>query len=79
MRIEDVLKKENLNKHFIEDYSDSIWKVVPDCEDEECEMLILENIENNLNITEFHYLSEIVKMEFKELTKEELDELVEFC
>ena len=68
MKIWEVCKKENVNKHYL-DSNNNMWKVISvpeDSEDsEEVEEIELISNTDNSFISDYYYVSELLKLEFK--------------
>ena len=65
MKICEVCKKENINKHYL-DCNNNIWKVISVSEDsEEVEEIELISNTDNSFISDYYYVSELLKLEFK--------------
>ena len=62
MKIWEVCKKENINKHYL-DSNNNIWKVISVSEDSE-EIELISNTDNSF-ISDYYYVSELLKLEFK--------------
>lgn len=64
MKIWEVCKKENINKHYL-DSNNNTWKVISVPEDsEEVEEIELISDTNSF-ISDYYYVSELLKLEFK--------------
>ena len=64
MKIWEVCKKENINKHYL-DSNNNMWKVISVPEDsEEVEKIELISDTNSF-ISDYYYVSELLKLEFK--------------
>ena len=64
MKIWEVCKKENVNKHYL-DSNNNIWKVISVPEDsKEVEKIELISDTNSF-ISDYYYVSELLKLEFK--------------
>ena len=64
MKIWEVCKKENINKHYL-DSNKNTWKVISVPEDsEEVEEIELISDTNSF-ISDYYYVSELLKLEFK--------------
>ena len=68
MKIWEVCKKENINKHYL-DSNNNLWEVISvpeDSEDsEEVEEIELISNTDNSFISDYYYVSELLKLEFK--------------
>ena len=68
MKIWEVCKKENVNKHYL-DSNNNMWKVISvpeDSEDsEEVEEIELISDTDNSFVSDYYYVSELLKLEFK--------------
>ena len=62
MKIWEVCKKENVNKHYL-DSNNNMWKVISVPEDSE-EIELISNTDNSF-ISDYYYVSELLKLEFK--------------
>lgn len=64
MRIWEACKKENINKHYL-DSNNNLWEVISVPEDskeaEEIELIS----DTNSFISDYYYVSELLKLEFK--------------
>ena len=64
MKIWDVCNKENINKHYL-DSNNNMWKVISVPEDsKEVEKIELISDTNSF-ISDYYYVSELLKLEFK--------------
>ena len=64
MKIWEVCKKENINKHYL-DNNNNMWKVISLPEDsKEVEKIELISDTNSF-ISDYYYVSELLKLEFK--------------
>ena len=64
MKICEVCKKENINKHYL-DSNNNMWKVISVPEDsKEVEKIELISDTNSF-ISDYYYVSELLKLEFK--------------
>ena len=65
MKIWEVCKKENINKHDL-DSNNNMWKVisVPEDSEEVEEIELISNTDNSF-ISDYYYVSELLKLEFK--------------
>ena len=64
MKIWEVCKKENVNKHYL-DSNNNMWKVISVPEDsKEVEKIELISDTNSF-ISDYYYVSELLKLEFK--------------
>ena len=64
MKIWEVCKKENINKHYL-DSNNNMWKVISVPEDsKEVEKIELISDTNSF-ISDYYYVSELLKLEFK--------------
>lgn len=64
MKIWEVCKKENINKHYL-DNNNNMWKVISVPEDsKEVEKIELISDTNSF-ISDYYYVSELLKLEFK--------------
>ena len=65
MKIWEVCKKENINKHYL-DNNNNVWKVisVPEDSEEVEEIELISNTDNSF-ISDYYYVSELLKLEFK--------------
>ena len=64
MKIGEVCKKENINKHYL-DSNNNMWKVISVPEDsKEVEKIELISDTNSF-ISDYYYVSELLKLEFK--------------
>ena len=64
MKIYEVCKKENINKHYL-DSNNNMWKVISVPEDsKEVEKIELISDTNSF-ISDYYYVSELLKLEFK--------------
>lgn len=65
MKICEVCKKENINKYYL-DSNNNIWKVisVPEDSKEVEEIELISNTDNSF-ISDYYYVSELLKLEFK--------------
>ena len=64
MKIWEVCKEENINKHYL-DSNNNMWKVISVPEDsEEVEEIELISDTNSF-ISDYYYVSELLKLEFK--------------
>ena len=65
MKIWEVCKKENINKYYL-DSNNNLWKVISVPEDsEEVEEIELISDTDNSFISDYYYVSELLKLEFK--------------
>ena len=65
MKIWEVCKKENINKYYL-DSNNNLWKVLSVPEDsEEVEEIELISDTDNSFISDYYYVSELLKLEFK--------------
>lgn len=65
MKIWEVCKKENVNKHYL-DSNNNMWKVTTVPEDsEEVEEIELISDTDNSFVSDYYYVSELLKLEFK--------------
>ena len=62
MKIWEVCKEENINKHYL-DSNNNMWKVISVPEDSE-EIELISNTDNSF-ISDYYYVSELLKLEFK--------------
>ena len=62
MKICEVCKKENINKHYL-DSNNNMWKVTTVPEDSE-EIELIYNTDNSF-VSDYYYVSELLKLEFK--------------
>lgn len=62
MKIWEVCKEENINKHYL-DSNNNMWKVTTVPEDSE-EIELISNTDNSF-ISDYYYVSELLKLEFK--------------
>ena len=62
MKIWEVCKKENINKHYL-DSNNNMWKVISVPDDSE-EIELISNTDNSF-ISDYYYVSELLKLEFK--------------
>ena len=62
MKICEVCKKENINKHYL-DSNNNMWKVTTVPEDSE-EIELISNTDNSF-VSDYYYVSELLKLEFK--------------
>lgn len=65
MKIWEVCKKENINKHYL-DSNNNMWKVttVPEDSKEVEEIELISNTDNSF-VSDYYYVSELLKLEFK--------------
>ena len=64
MKIWEVCKKDNINKHYL-DSNNNMWKVISVPEDsKEVEKIELISDTNSF-ISDYYYVSELLKLEFK--------------
>ena len=65
MKIWEVCKKENVNKHYL-DSNNNMWKVisVPEDSEEVEEIELISNTDNSF-VSDYYYVSELLKLEFK--------------
>ena len=65
MKIYEICKKENINKYYL-DSNNSMWKVisVPEDSKEIEEIELISNTDNSF-ISDYYYVSELLKLEFK--------------
>ena len=64
MKIYEVCKKENINKYYL-DNNNNMWKVISLPEDsKEVEKIELIS-DTNSYISDYYYVSELLKLEFK--------------
>ena len=65
MKIWEVCKKENVNKHSL-DSNNNMWKVisVPEDSEEVEEIELISNTDNSF-VSDYYYVSELLKLEFK--------------
>ena len=68
MKIWEVCKKENVNKYYL-DSNNNMWKIISvpeDSEDsEEVEEIELISNTDNSFVSDYYYVSELLKLEFK--------------
>ena len=65
MKICEVCKKENINKHYL-DSNNNMWKVISVPKDsEEVEEIELISDTDNSFVSDYYYVSELLKLEFK--------------
>ena len=62
MKIWEVCKEENINKHYL-DSNNNMWKVTTVPEDSE-EIELIYNTDNSF-VSDYYYVSELLKLEFK--------------
>ena len=62
MKIWEVCKEENINKHYL-DSNNNMWKVTTVPEDSE-EIELISNTDNSF-VSDYYYVSELLKLEFK--------------
>ena len=65
MKIWEVCKKENIDKCYL-DSNNNMWKVisVPEDSEEVEEIELISNTDNSF-ISDYYYVSELLKLEFK--------------
>ena len=65
MKIWEVCKEENINKHYL-DSNNNLWKVisVPEDSEEVEEIELISNTDNSF-VSDYYYVSELLKLEFK--------------
>lgn len=64
MKIWEVCKKENINKYYL-DSNNNMWKVISVPEDsEEVEEIELISDKDNSFVSDYYYVSELLKLEF---------------
>ena len=65
MKIWEVCKKENINKYYL-DNNNNMWKVISVPEDsKEVEKIELISDTDNSFVSDYYYVSELLKLEFK--------------
>lgn len=66
MKIWEVCKKENVNKHYLDSNNNNMWKVisVPEDSEEVEEIELISNTDNSF-ISDYYYVSELLELEFK--------------
>lgn len=65
MKIWEVCKKENIDKCYL-DSNNNLWKVisVPEDSEEVEEIELISNTDNSF-VSDYYYVSELLKLEFK--------------